>query len=431
MNEKKKSNPIARFIGNYSFVMIFLVILAAYLIINGKATTFNGVMNILRHSAVVGILSFGMGMVIITGGIDLSVGSMLALVGGMGVVVFNGTSSILLTLLVCLGVGALLGFFNGILIGKVKMPPFIVTLATMLIYRSISQYYLRTLTLSIYSMDASNPAFDAIYKFGQTKVFGFIPMAGIVLLVVTVIMVFISTSTKFGKTVYAIFLASIGLNIFQTIIPADFIQAIALDTGKLMSTIMGGIMVGIGIGLTMSVGGSTGGTDIIALMVNKYRNVSPGRMILWMDVVVILSSLLIPSYTPSGEPVPFVDKITTVVYGFILIVVNSTVLDLVVSGSRQSVQLFILSKKYDEIADAITTDLHRGVTVLNGKGWYTREETGVLMVLTRKSDLNIMLRYIKAIDPQAFLSVSSVTGVYGKGFETIKTASHKEIKNAE
>ena len=234
-----------------------------------------------------------------------------------------------------------------------------------------------------------------------------------------------------GKTVYAIFLASIGLNIFQTIIPADFIQAIALDNGKLMSTIMGGIMVGIGIGLTMSVGGSTGGTDIIALMVNKYRNVSPGRMILWMDVVVILSSLLIPSYTPSGEPVPFVDKITTVVYGFILIVVNSTVLDLVVSGSRQSVQLFILSKKYDEIADAITTDLHRGVTVLNGKGWYTREETGVLMVLTRKSDLNIMLRYIKAIDPQAFLSVSSVTGVYGKGFETIKTASHQEIKNAE
>ena len=204
MNEKKKNNPIARFIGNYSFVMIFLVILAAYLIINGKATTFNGVMNILRHSAVVGILSFGMGMVIITGGIDLSVGSMLALVGGMGVVVFNGTSSILLTLLLCLGVGALLGFFNGILIGKVKMPPFIVTLATMLIYRSISQYYLRTLTLSIYSMDASNPAFDAIYKFGQTKVFGFIPMAGIVLLVVTVIMVFISTSTKFGKTVYAI-----------------------------------------------------------------------------------------------------------------------------------------------------------------------------------------------------------------------------------
>lgn len=222
------------------------------------------------------------------------------------------------------------------------------------------------------------------------------------------------------KTIYATLLASIGLNLFQDIIPADFIQAIALDNGKLMSTIMGGIMVGIGIGFTMIAGGSTGGTDIIALMVNKYRNVSPGRLILYMDVVIILSSLLVPSFTPDGELLPFVEKLTNVVYGFILITINSTVLDLVISGSRQSVQLFILSKHYAEIADSITKDLHRGVTVLDGKGWYTKENTEVLMVLTRKTDLNILLRYIKAIDPDAFLSVTSVTGVYGKGFEAIK-----------
>ena len=183
---------------------------------------------------------------------------------------------------------------------------------------------------------------------------------------------------------------------------------------------MGGIMVGVGIGLTMVAGGSTGGTDIIALMVNKYRNVSPGRLILIMDVVVITSSMLVPSYTPDGELMPFVGKVTTVVYGFILIVINSTVLDLVISGSRQSVQLFILSKNYAEIADAITHDLHRGVTVLDGKGWYTKQDTEVLMVLTRKSDLNLLLRYVKTIDPDAFLSVSSVTGVYGKGFDVIK-----------
>ncbi len=222
------------------------------------------------------------------------------------------------------------------------------------------------------------------------------------------------------KTIYATLLASIGLNLFQDIIPADFIQAIALDNGKLMSTIMGGIMVGIGIGFTMIAGGSTGGTDIIALMVNKYRNVSPGRLILYMDVVIILSSLLVPSFTPDGELLPFVEKLTNVVYGFILITINSTVLDLVISGSRQSVQLFILSKHYADIADSITKDLHRGVTVLDGKGWYTKENTEVLMVLTRKTDLNILLRYIKAIDPDAFLSVTSVTGVYGKGFEAIK-----------
>ena len=226
---------------------------------------------------------------------------------------------------------------------------------------------------------------------------------------------------SFGwKTIYATVLASIGLNLFQGIIPADFIQAISLDNGKLMSTIMGGIMVGVGIGLTMVAGGSTGGTDIIALMVNKYRNVSPGRLILYMDVVVILSSLLVPSYKPDGGLVPFVEKLTTVVYGFILITINSTVLDLDITGSRQSVQLFILSKHYAKIADAITKDLHRGVTVLDGKGWDTKEQTEVLMVLTRKTDLNLLLRYIKAIDPAAFLSVSSVTGVYGKGFDEIK-----------
>jgi len=222
------------------------------------------------------------------------------------------------------------------------------------------------------------------------------------------------------KTIYATLLASVGLNLFQDLIPADFIQAIALDNGKLMSTIMGSIMVGVGIGFTMIAGGSTGGTDIIALMVNKYRNVSPGRLILYMDVVIILSSLLVPSYTPDGEELPFVEKLTNVVYGFILITINSTVLDLVISGSRQSVQLFILSKHYAEIADSITKDLHRGVTVLDGKGWYTKENTEVLMVLTRKTDLNILLRYIKAIDPDAFLSVTSVTGVYGKGFDAIK-----------
>lgn len=233
------------------------------------------------------------------------------------------------------------------------------------------------------------------------------------------------------KTVFAIILASVGLNVFQSIIPADICQTLAIDNGKLMSTIMGGIVVGVGIGMCMSQGGSTGGTDIIALIVNKYREVSPGRMLLMMDVVIILSSLLVPSYTPSGELVPFTEKITTVVYGFILVVVCSTVLDMYLSGSRQSVQLFILSKKYEEIADAITHNLHRGVTVLDGKGWYSKEKTEVLMVLTRKTDLNVLLKYVKSIDPNAFLSVASVTGVYGKGFETLKFKAKKQEKLTE
>ena len=244
--------------------------------------------------------------------------------------------------------------------------------------------------------------------------------------VVLLIIAMFILGNKFGfKTIYAIVIASVGLNVFQEIIPADICQTLAVENGKLMSSIMGGLMAGVGIGLCMSQGGSTGGTDIIALIVNKYRNVSPGKMILAMDVVIILSSLLVPIQDADGSIMQFNEKITTCVYGFILIVVNGTVLDMVIAATRQSVQLFILSKKHKEIADAITNDLHRGVTVLNGMGWYTKEPTEVLMVLTRKYDLNVLLRYIKNIDPEAFLSVSTVTGVYGKGFESIKTGRKK------
>ena len=244
--------------------------------------------------------------------------------------------------------------------------------------------------------------------------------------VVLLIIAMFILGNKFGfKTIYAIVIASVGLNVFQEIIPADICQTLAVENGKLMSSIMGGLIAGVGIGLCMSQGGSTGGTDIIALIVNKYRNVSPGKMILAMDVVIILSSLLVPIQDADGSIMQFNEKITTCVYGFILIVVNGTVLDMVIAGTRQSVQLFILSKKHKEIADAITNDLHRGVTVLNGMGWYTKEPTEVLMVLTRKYDLNVLLRYIKNIDPEAFLSVSTVTGVYGKGFESIKTGRKK------
>lgn len=238
---------------------------------------------------------------------------------------------------------------------------------------------------------------------------------------VLLLMAFLIMGSGCGiKNIYAIVVAAVLMNVMQGLIPQEIIDALAIQNGKLMSTIMGAILVGIGIGMSISAGGSTGGTDIVALIANKFYNISPGKMILEMDFVIILSSMLIPSYTPDGSAVGWADKFTTVIYGLILVTINGHVIDLYLSGSKQSVQLFILSAEYEKIADAITHELHRGVTVIQGEGWYTKKESHVLMVITRKTDLSLLLKYIKSIDPRAFLSVSSVNGVYGNGFESIK-----------
>lgn len=250
---------------------------------------------------------------------------------------------------------------------------------------------------------------------------------GVTYFVLNVILLLIGTKilgTGFGgKTIYAIFMTSIMLAIMPKLIPADFIHEFSLSNGKLICTILGGVIAGCGIGLSMSAGGSTGGTDIIALVWCKFHPASPGRVILIIDVGIILSSLMFPSYTESGELLPFAEKLAVVVYGLIQVTVSGYAVDLYLSGSKQSVQAFIFTKKVEEMADAIAFDMKRGVTVLPAKGWYSKEERQVIMVVTRKDDLNVLLRFVKAIDPDAFLSVSSVMGVYGQGFDTIKVRS--------
>ena len=234
-----------------------------------------------------------------------------------------------------------------------------------------------------------------------------------------------------GKTIFAIVFASVMLNILPPLIPEYISQGLAVSNGKMLCTIIGGVLSGVGIGMSISNGGSTGGTDIIALIVGKFRNISPGRLILAMDVVIILSSMLFPSYTASGELVPFPEKLATAVYGLILITVSGYSVDLYLSGSKQSVQVIIFSSRYKEIADAIVEDMKRGVTIIHAEGWYTKKESQVILVMTRKTDLNLLLRYVKTIDPDAFLSVSTVMGVFGKGFDTIKVKPAKGGRKAD
>lgn len=259
-----------------------------------------------------------------------------------------------------------------------------------------------------------------------------IPM-GYTYLILNVILLIIAIKilgTGFGgKTIYAILMTGICLNIFPNIIPVEFINEFAVSNGKLLCTILGGIIAGVGIGLSISQGGSTGGTDIIALLWCKFKNASPGRVILVIDVMIIISSILVPSYTDSGELLPFSEKLAVVVYGLIQVTVSGYAVDLYLSGSKQSVQAFIFTKKYKEMADAIAFDMKRGVTVMPAKGWFSKEDFNVVMVVTRKTDLNLLLRYVKTIDSEAFLSVSSVMGVYGKGFDTIKVKQKNDKKS--
>jgi len=248
-------------------------------------------------------------------------------------------------------------------------------------------------------------------------------------LVLNVILFLVGTrilGTGFGgKTIYAIVMTSVMLAVLPEMIPTDFIHEFALSNGKLICTCLGGIIAGVGIGLSISQGGSTGGTDIVALLWCKFYPASPGRVILVIDVVIILSSLLFPSYTETGDLLPFAEKLAVVVYGLIQVTVSGTAIDMYLSGSKQSVQAFIFTKKVAEMADVIAFDMKRGVTVIPAKGWYSKEDKEVLMVVTRKTDLNLLLKYVKSIDPDAFLSVSSVMGVYGQGFDTIRVKSER------
>lgn len=208
---------------------------------------------------------------------------------------------------------------------------------------------------------------------------------------------------NFGiKTIFSMIVATILFWITPGMIKEPLID----DT--FLSALLGGMLGGVGIGIVFTRGGSTGGTDIIAMIINKYRNISPGRIIMYCDVIIIASSYLV-FLAP--------DKL---VYGYVSMAVVSYTIDAFLSGSNASAQIFIFSKKFDEIADFINTYAGRGVTVLNGTGWYTKEDIKIVMTVVRKRESSLIFRKLKEIDPDAFISMASVMGVYGKGFENIK-----------
>lgn len=180
-----------------------------------------------------------------------------------------------------------------------------------------------------------------------------------------------------------------------------------------MNVIIGAIFCGVGIGTVFVHNGSSAGTDIVAAMVTKYTNISFGRMMLYMDLFIISSSYII---------FQSVDKI---VYGLIFMIINSFVADMVINNNRQAVQFMIFSEKWEDIANAINNEAHRGCTLLHGTGWYTKRDVKILLVMCRKMESVHIFRIIKAVDDHALISQSNMNGVYGLGFDEVKVRMHK------
>ena len=209
--------------------------------------------------------------------------------------------------------------------------------------------------------------------------------------------------TGFGlKTIFSMAIISVLLNVLQAVIKEPLVNDVFL------SSVLGGILCGLGLGITFNQEGSTGGTDIIAMIINKYRNISPGRIIMYCDVLIITSSFFV------------LDSVEKLVYGYVTMWVVAYAIDAFLTGAQQSVQMFIFSEKYDQIADFINQESRRGLTVFDGTGWYTKQNVKVIMTVVKKRESPVIFQKIKEIDNDAFISLNSVMGVYGKGFDKIR-----------
>lgn len=251
--KKEGRLSIGSVISQYSYIIVFAVIFIIYAITSQGGLTWSGVMNIFRHSTVIGIIGIGMGLVCLTGEIDLSVGSMLAMVSGFSVMVFNTTNNIFITMIFAIVFGGILGLLNGVLVGAVKMPAFIVTLATMLIFRSFTQYLCQHVSKdligggsSVYKMSTDLSTYQNFYSFGNGTL-ATIPIVGIILILMTALFVFISTSTKYGKKIYAV-----GSNQKAATLAGINVSAI-----KVSVFVITGVMVGVGSFLWIAMNGSS------------------------------------------------------------------------------------------------------------------------------------------------------------------------------
>lgn len=231
---------------------------------------------------------------------------------------------------------------------------------------------------------------------------------------------FVILGLKFGiRTIFCIILTSVFMPMVAQIpwlhsVPGNFLAL----PDPILVPVIGGLLEGVALGLVFRYNGSTGGSDILAMFINKYWPVSLGKFFIITDSIIITSILLLPG-----------KQFGDMVYGYIMMLISALVLDWVSTGAKSTVQLLVFSSQYEKIADHITRDLDRGVTVLKAMGWYTKSDKNVLLILVRKKELFDLTKSIKEVDPKAFMSVSNASGVYGEGFEEIKVGFKKKKSN--
>lgn len=214
--------------------------------------------------------------------------------------------------------------------------------------------------------------------------------------------------SKFGaNTIYGIIGSSLFFILWQQVLHVENLFVVE-EFGNFMCAIIGGALCGMGIGMTFSMGGNSGGTDIIALILSKYYNISPGKVIMYLDIVIIGCSFFVSH------------KLENVVFGYIVMVTMTYVLDMVLDGNKQSYQIMVFSAKNAEIGDTVTKEVGRGATLLDAEGCYSHKGQKVLLMLVHKTDKPHVMQIIHRIDTDAFISVSKTQGVFGKNFEKLK-----------
>lgn len=234
---------------------------------------------------------------------------------------------------------------------------------------------------------------------------------GIMNLVINAILVLVGfkvLGSKFGaNTIYGIVMSSACFILWQQVLHVETLFDVD-QFGGFMCAIIGGALCGGGIGLTFAMGGNSGGTDIIALIVSKFYNISPGKVIMYLDIVIVGCSYFVSH------------KLENIVFGYIVMVTMTYVLDMVLDGNKQSYQIMVFSTKNKEIGETVTTEVGRGATLLDGEGCYSHQQRQVLIIMVHKTDKPHVMQIIHRIDADAFISVSKAQGVYGRNFEKLK-----------